>query len=88
MKPYKNTTTSENSFIREFSSNVLEEELVWHRDERDRNLEILEGENWYIQFDNYMPEKLIKGETYYVPKNVYHRVIKGTTNLKIHITET
>lgn len=88
MKPYKNTKTSENSFIREFSSNVLDEELVWHRDERDRNLEILEGENWYIQFDNYMPEKLIKGETYYVPKNVYHRVIKGTTHLKIHITET
>lgn len=88
MKPYKNTKTSENSFIREFSSNVLDEELVWHRDERDRNLEILEGENWYIQFDNHMPEKLIKGEKYYVPKNVYHRVIKGTTNLKIHITET
>jgi len=87
MKPYKNITISKNSFIREFSLNVSNEELVWHRDERDRILKILEGENWHIQFDNYMPEKLIKGGTYYVPKNVYHKVIKGTTNLKIHITE-
>lgn len=79
---------SEQSFIREFSLNVSNEELVWHMDQHDRTIRVIDGKDWYIQFDNFMPEKLTKDEEIYVPKNTYHRVIKGTTNLKIHITET
>ena len=87
MKPYQTITIDDNTFDRIFSLDVLSEELVWHRDKKDRTLLVLEGENWSIQFDNFMPEKLIKDEEYYIPKNTYHRVIKGSSSLKVRITE-
>jgi quercetin dioxygenase-like cupin family protein len=87
MKPYSNTHINSNTFIREIKKDVSEDELVWHRDKNDRIITLLEGENWYIQFDNFMPEKLNKNEEIYVPKNTFHRVIKGTTDLKIKIIE-
>lgn len=87
MKPYTNTQIDNNTFIREICLDVSEDDLVWHRDAKDRTIYLLEGENWYIQFDNFMPELLIKNEEIYVPKNTFHRVIKGTTKLKIKIIE-
>ena len=87
MKPYSNTHINSNTFIREIKKDVSGDELVWHRDKNDRIITLLEGENWYIQFDNFMPEKLNKNEEIYVPKNTFHRVIKGTTDLKIKIIE-
>lgn len=87
MKPYTNKTINKSTFIREFSIDVPDEELSWHRDKNHRLIKVIEGENWYIQFDNFMPEKLIKDEEIFVPKNTFHRVIKGTTPLKIKIVE-
>lgn len=87
MKPYKNKTIDATTFIREFSIDVNENELVWHRDKNDRIIQLIEGENWYIQFDNFMPEKLTKNEEIFIPKNTFHRVIKGTTPLIIKIIE-
>jgi hypothetical protein len=36
--------------------------------------------------DNELPIKLIVGEKYFIPEGVYHRVIKGNSNLKVKIT--
>jgi hypothetical protein len=87
-KPYTDKKLNNGAFIRTFDCNVLSEELVWHRDKSNRVIEILEGEGWEIQFDNGLPEKLIVGKTYIIPGYTYHRIKRGTTNLKIRVEET
>ena len=84
MKPYNDTETSQ--FIyREFSQDIDEDELVWHRDQRDRRVTVLNETDWQFQFDNEIPQVL--KDTIFIPKNIYHRVIKGTGNLNIQIQE-
>jgi quercetin dioxygenase-like cupin family protein len=60
--------------------------LKWHRDRENRLVEVLEGEDWYLQMDDEFPKKLVVGEKYYIPEGVYHRVIKGNQELKVLIT--
>jgi hypothetical protein len=82
--PY--TQISENDIIiRTFSQDVDEEELVWHRDQKDREIKVLEETDWQLQFDNELPQVL--KNTIFIPKNTYHRVIKGNKNLVIEIKE-
>jgi quercetin dioxygenase-like cupin family protein len=85
--PYINTPITQTSVIREFSSEVDPMELVWHQDEEDRTIEILEGEGWQLQRDNELPLVLQKGDIIFIPEYQIHRVIKGNTNLKIQITK-
>ncbi len=75
-----------NKKLRTFSPNVDDGELKWHRDRENRLVEVLEGEDWYLQMDNEFPKKLVVGEKYYIPEGVYHRVIKGNQELKVLIT--
>ena len=85
-KPYSEVL--ENDYvIREFSSDVDESELIWHRDKKTRKVTILQGEGWKIQMDNSLPETLEEGREYHIPKMEYHRLIKGTGNLLIQIKE-
>jgi quercetin dioxygenase-like cupin family protein len=85
--PYTNTPITQTSVIREFSSEVDPMELVWHQDEEDRTIEILEGEGWQLQRDNELPLALQEGDIIFIPEYQIHRVIKGNTNLKIQITK-
>ena len=87
MKPYKDQFIDSDNRIREFSPNSDISEFVWHRDKRDRIVEVLGGEGWKFQFENEIPIELRKGEKIKIPKNEYHRIWKGNTNLKIKITE-
>jgi quercetin dioxygenase-like cupin family protein len=85
--PYTNTPITPTLVIREFSSEVDPMELVWHQDEEDRTIEILEGEGWQLQRDNELPLELKKGDRIFIPEFQIHRVIKGNTNLKLQITK-
>jgi len=85
--PYTNTPITETSVIREFSSEVDPMELVWHQDEEDRTIEILEGNGWQLQKDNELPLALQEGDSIFIPMGQIHRVIKGNNNLKIQITK-
>jgi quercetin dioxygenase-like cupin family protein len=85
--PYTNTPITQTSVIREFSSEVDPMELVWHQDEEDRTIEILEGEGWQLQRDNELPLVLQEGDSIFIPMGQIHRVIKGDTNLKLQITK-
>ena len=85
--PYITTPITQTSVIREFSSEVDPMELVWHQDEEDRTIEILEGEGWQLQRDNELPLALQEGDSIFIPMGQIHRVIKGNTNLKIQITK-
>ena len=86
VKPY--TEVLEDDYIiREFSGEVDESELIWHRDKKTRRVTVLQSEGWKIQMDNNLPEELRKGNNYYIPKMEYHRLIKGKGNLLIQIKE-
>lgn len=87
MKPYKESKNG-NIIRRTFSHDVSESELVWHRDREDRIVLPLNENDWMVQFDNELPTKLMVGEEYFIPKNVYHRVIKGNGDLMVEIIET
>ena len=86
-KPYAQKNLNNGVFLRTFSKDTLTEELVWHRDRNDRIVEVLEGENWEIQFENTLPKSLKKGEKYVIPAYTYHRIKRGTTDLRLRIEE-
>ena len=80
MKPYKDSSN-----IREFSKDVDLMGLVWHQDNEDRKIEILEGKGWQMQFDDELPFELVKGDHIFIKRHRIHRIHKGTTDLKIKI---
>ena len=84
MKPYKDIEVTDKYIIREFNENIDPIELMWHRDNENRTVEILGKTNWKLQLDNQLPTSM--NEPIYIPRHLYHRVIKGTGNLllKIH----
>jgi len=86
-EPYIDEKLNNSSFSRTFKHDVLSEELVWHRDRKDRFIEVLEGTGWEIQFDNNLPKVLNKGDQFFIPSEFYHRIKRGTTDLKLKIEE-
>jgi len=82
-KPYRDIEVTDKYIIREFGANVDPIELMWHRDNEDRVVEILGKTDWKIQLDNQLPTSM--NESISIPKHMYHRLIKGTGNLKLKI---
>lgn len=71
--------------VRTFSESTSDDELVWHRDREDRIVKSLGNTNWLIQLDNELPRSLT--EMVYIPKNKYHRLIKGDGELKVRLNK-
>ncbi len=78
---------TDNSNIRTFSKDVNTMDLIWHMDDEDRNIEVLEGKGWKFQRDDELPLDLTEGIRIFIPRHQVHRVIKGTTDLKIRIND-
>ena len=72
--------------IREFSHDTPSFEFVWHRDKEDRYVQALHDTDWQFQLDNEVPKRLSENKLF-IPKETYHRLIKGTGNLKVKIYE-
>lgn len=85
---YIDKLLSHTTFSREFSPEVEESQLVWHRDKKDRKVTILSGENWKIQFDNELPKQLTIGEDIFIPKDIFHRIWRGEDILRLKIEES
>lgn len=83
MKPYNNIEVTDKYIIREFDENIDPIELMWHRDNEDRTIEIIGETNWQIQLDNELPTSLNK--PIHIPKHKWHRAIKGSGKLKLKI---
>ena len=83
--PFKEKTIGENIFLRTFIQDIDSGEYVWHRDREDRIVESLSQTNWMIQIDNELPKK-ITGQIF-IPKGIYHRLIKGSGDLEIKLTK-
>jgi len=87
IKPYKEIISIENILHRTFPADTPSEQLVWHRDQSDRWVTIVESEGWQLQIDNELPIILEENKTYYIEKGRFHRVIKGNGLLKVSIKE-
>lgn len=87
VNPYTDSKITGANWVRTFSLDAKEEELIWHQDKKDRVIRVLSGENWKFQRDNEIPFDIKTGDTFSVNKMVYHRLIKGTTDLVITIKE-
>jgi hypothetical protein len=82
-KPYTDIEVTDKYIIREFSENIDPIELMWHRDNENRVVEIIGKTDWKIQLDNQLPTSM--NESISIPRHMYHRLIKGTGNLKLKI---
>lgn len=69
--------------IRNFSSNLNENELKWHWDEEDRLVICEQDTDWLFQIDNQLPIKIEKNVPIFIPNGEYHRIIKGNGNLTL-----
>ena len=86
-KPYKDIEVGDNYVIREFGENIDPIELMWHRDNEDRVVEVLNTTDWKFQYDNQLPILLKENVSLKIARHDWHRVIKGTGNLKLKITK-
>lgn len=85
MNPYSEYEDNHLVVHRIFKHTVEDLELVWHRDHENRHVTVIEGEGWMFQQENKLPIELHPGDQIYIPKRTYHRIIKGSTDLKIRI---
>ena len=83
MTPYTDLEITEQYIIREFNENIDPIELLWHRDDEDRTIEILGETDWQVQLDNNLPTSL--SQRIFIPRHMWHRTIKGTGPLRIKI---
>lgn len=75
----------EEFYLRTFDSNVNENDLLWHRDLEDRYIISTHDTDWLIQIDDKLPQSILS--EVFIPKNVYHRLIKGTDSLTLKIVK-
>jgi hypothetical protein len=85
-KPYRDLEVTDRYIIREFGDNIDPIELMWHRDDEDRAIEVLEcGEDWKFQYEDDLPINLESQTTIFILRHQWHRVWKGEGKLKIKI---
>ena len=88
-KPFDDFEKSiyKNVFTRVFKENVKKEQLIWHKDRKDRVVKVIYGTGWKLQMDNELPFELQIGQNYYIKKENFHRLHKGNSELKLEIKE-
>ena len=85
-KPYKDLEKTDKYIIREFDENIDPIELMWHRDDEQRLVEIIDpGQGWKFQFEDELPWDLKPKMSIFILRHKWHRVIKGTGTLKLKI---
>ncbi len=83
--PFEEEQISNNIFIRTFSTDVDEMDLIWHTDKENRFIKVLEGNGWQFQYDEELPFEMTDGLGFPIMKGQIHRVIKGLGPLKIEL---
>ena len=83
MNPYTEEKINSNTYLRTFSENTSETDFIWHLDREDRVIEATHITDWYFQFDNELPISL--NNTISIPKNTFHRIIKGDGDCELRM---
>lgn len=81
---YKEDSIAEKIVIRTFKDSVDPIELQWHRDNEDREITTLGKTDWKIQLEDELPKVI---SNIFIPKGKWHRVIKGSGELKVKIVK-
>lgn len=87
MRPYREKRFSGNRILREFSENVPVDDLEWHMDRKNRRVTVVEGTDWKLQLESGLPFTIQPGGTYFIPKESWHRLLRGSGKLRIIIVE-
>lgn len=74
-----------NKLIRVFEETIDPDELIWHQDREDRLIKVIEANGWGYQLDNQLPLRLLDNQELFIPRMIYHRVIKGDGPLIVEI---
>ena len=73
---------------KEFSADLDSNSLVWHIDEGDREVTILEtGGDWKFEAKDRDPRILKEGDVIFVSKTTLHKIHKGNGNMKVLIKQ-
>ena len=83
--PFTEERIDDYTFIRTFSADVDEMDLIWHTDKENRIITILEGNGWKFQFDEELPIEMTDGLSISIFEGRIHRIIKGEGPLKIKL---
>ena len=87
-KPYINLEVTDDYIIREFDQNIDPIEMMWHRDNEHRTVEVIEaGEGWQFQYDEKLPIKLEPNSRISILKHEWHRLWKGEGKLILKINK-
>lgn len=83
--PFKEQNVRPDIFKRTFYRGLDGYELKWHTDNEDRKVKVIQSKDWKIQLDNELPQTFYEGKEYFIPKGIFHRVIKGEGDLVIEV---
>ena len=86
-KVYRDLMLAENVKYRRILNEGASDECTWHRDAKDRIVQIVEGQGWKIQFDNQLPVTVRPGDRIRILAQEWHRVIPGKGDLLMIIKE-
>jgi hypothetical protein len=88
-KPFEDFEKSayDNVFTRVINENIDKEQLIWHKDKKNRVVKVIYGTGWKLQKDNELPFELEVGQNYVINKEEFHRLHKGSCELKLEIKE-
>ncbi len=86
-QPWQQVEISDHKFQRVFRSDLSHTELVWHRDHHARSVRVIHSQGWQLQLDNQLPVIMTTGQEFEIPALVYHRLIRGHTDLIVEITD-
>jgi len=63
----------------------VEDGQILYVQSEDRLIKVIEANGWGYQLDNQLPLPLEDGQELFIPKMMYHRVIKGTGPLVVEV---
>lgn len=72
--------------VRTFGEAIDPIELKWHRDDEDRTVVAVNNSDWQIQLENRLPISL--DVPIFIERGEWHRLIKGTGELKVKIIKS
>ncbi len=83
---YRDLDISDDIVIRTFNESINPIELQWHRDNEDRMIIAINKTDWKIQLENELPKEL--NSAIFIECGQWHRLIKGTSELKVKIIKS
>lgn len=84
-RPFTEDFIGKNKIIRKFDPNAEDHLFKWHIDPESRIIKVINENDWKFQIDNQLPQDLEINKLTLIRKGVYHRLIKGTSELHLEI---